>query len=383
MVRHVTSDAFARSFGQRTHRLAWLLGAGASASAGVPTAADMIDDFKSRLFCAHTNIPRAEVDLSDPLWEERITSHFDGAHGFPLAGDPGEYSAAFEAAYPLAPDRRMYIENAAKQGSPSFGQRVLAALITEGLIRCVFTTNFDALVERATAVTDDLLPPELQVHLTVSARDSLERGERCLREDAWPLLVKLHGDYQSEHLKNTAQELQTLDEQLRRILINGLTRFGLVVAGYSGRDDSIMDALDEAVGRDGAFPAGLWWVARPGSTPLPRVVSLLERATESGIEAHIVGSENFDELAGDLERDVDLIEPLRQHVRSVRRPPLAEPVALPRSLSGRDLPGRALLGTRALGHSPKGQKGHSGQAPHDARGSRTRSERERAGHGGF
>ena len=338
MVRHVTSDAFARSFGQRTHRLAWLLGAGASASAGVPTAADMIADFKSRLFCAHTNIPRAEVDLSDPLWEERITSQFDGAHGFPPAGDPGEYSAAFEAAYPLAPDRRMYIENAAKQGSPSFGQRVLAALITGGLIRCVFTTNFDALVERATAVTDDLLPPERQVHLTVSARDSVGRGERCLREDAWPLLVKLHGDYQSEHLKNTAQELQTLDERLRRILINGLTRFGLVVAGYSGRDDSIMDALDEAVGCDGALPAGLWWVARPGSTPLPRVVSLLERATESGIEAHIVGSENFDELAGDLEREVDFIEPLRQHVRSIRRSPLAEPVALPRSLSGVTFP---------------------------------------------
>ena len=329
MVRHVTSDAFARSFGQRTHRLAWLLGAGASASAGVPTAADMIVDFKARLFSAHTNIPRAEVDLSDPLWEERITSHFDGAHGFPPKGDPGEYSAAFEAAYSLAPDRRSYIENAAKKGSPSFGHRVLASFISEDLIRCLFTTNFDPLLEKATSVTDDLLPPDRQAHLAVSALDSMERAERCLREDAWPLLVKLHGDYQSEHLKNTAQELQTQDERLRRVLINGLTRFGLVVIGYSGRDDSIMDALDEAVGRDGSFPSGLWWVARPGSSLLPRVASLLERAAESGTEVHIVDSENFDELAGDLEREVDLAEPLRQHVRSVLPRPLVEPVALP------------------------------------------------------
>ena len=100
MVRHLSSDAFSRSLGQRTHRLAWLLGAGASASAGVPTAADMIADFKARLFCAHTNTPRNEVDASDPLWEQRITSYFDGVHSFPLAGDPCEYSTPFETAYP-------------------------------------------------------------------------------------------------------------------------------------------------------------------------------------------------------------------------------------------------------------------------------------------
>ena len=331
MVSHVSSDVFARSFGQRAPQLTWLLGAGASASAGVPTGADMVADFKKRLFCADTGIPRQEVDISDPLWQERISTYFDGARGFPPAGDPGEYATAFEAAYPEAPDRRSYIENAVKKGSPSFGHRVLASLISGGLIRCLFTTNFDPLVERATAVTDDLLPPGRQAHLAVSALDSVERGERCLREDAWPLLVKLHGDYQSEHLKNTAQELQTQDERLRRILINGLARFGLVIVGYSGRDDSIMDALDEAVACEGAFPSGLWWVARPGSTLLPRVASLLERAAASGIEVHVVDSENFDELAGDLEREVGLGDPLRQHVRAVQPRPVVEPVALPES----------------------------------------------------
>lgn len=329
MVEHVTSDAFGRSFGQRTGRLAWLIGVGASAAAGVPTAADMIADFKARLYCAHMRIPRNEVDVSDPLWEQRITSYLDGAHGFPPAGDPGEYSTAFEIAYPEAADRRSYIENAVRRASPSFGHRVLASLISGGVIRCLFTTNFDPLIERATAVTDDLLPPDRQAHLAVSAIDSVERGQRCLREDAWPLLVKLHGDYQSDHLKNTEQELQTQDERLRRVLVDGLARFGLVVVGYSGRDDSVMDALDEAVAHEGAFPAGLWWVARPHASLLPRVAALLERAAKSGIEVHVVDSETFDELAGDLEREVELAEPLRQHVRSVRPQPVVEPVALP------------------------------------------------------
>ena len=329
MVELVTSDVFARSFGQRRHRLAWLLGAGASASAGVPTAKDMIADFRARLFCARTKIRRSEVDVSDPLWEERITSFFDDAHGFPSTGDPSEYSAYFEAAYPLAPDRHSYIEDAAKKGSPSFGHRVLASFISEGLIHCLFTTNFDALIERATGVTDDLLPPDRQAHLAVSALDSVERGERCLREAAWPLLVKLHGDYQSERLKNTAEELQTQDEQLRRVLVNALTRFGLVVVGYSGRDESIMGTLDAAAGCPGAFPSGLWWVVRPGSSLLPRVASLLDRAAASGIEAHVVYSENFDELAGDLEREVELSDSLGQHIRAVRPQPIVEPVALP------------------------------------------------------
>ena len=329
MVSHVSSDVFARSFAQRGRQLAWLVGAGASASAGIPTGADMIADFKKRLFCADTGIPRQEVDISDPLWRERITAHFDGARGFPPGGDPREYATAFEAAYPEAPDRRSYIDSAVKKGAPSFGHRVLASLISDGLVRCLFTTNFDALVERATAVADDLLSPDRQAHLTVSALDSVERGERCLREAAWPLLVKLHGDYRSEHLKNTDQELQSQDERLRRVLNEALTRFGLVVVGYSGRDDSIMDALDEAVGCDGAFSSGLWWVARPGASLLPRVTSLLERAAASGIEVHVVDSETFDEFAGELEREVDLTDPLRQHVSSVQPRPFVEPVALP------------------------------------------------------
>ena len=331
MVSQVASDAFARSFGQRTHQLAWLLGAGASASAGVPTGSDMIVDFKTRLYCANSNICRHDVDVCDPLWERRITSHFHGARGFPPAGDPNEYAVAFEAAYPDARDRRSYIEAVVRRGTPSFAHRVLAALISSGLVRCLFTTNFDPLIERAAAVTDDLLPPDRQAHLTVSALDSVERGQRCVRDAAWPLLVKLHGDYQSEHLKNTAQELQRQDERLRRVLIDALTQFGLVVVGYSGRDNSIIDALDEAVTLRAVLPAGLWWVSRPGVPLLPRVKSLLERAATSDIDVHIVHSENFDELAGDIEREVDLRDPLCQHVRAVRPRPIVEPVTLPTS----------------------------------------------------
>ena len=82
-----------------------------------------------------------------------------------------------------------------------------------------------------------------QHRLTIAALDSADRAERCLRESSWPLLVQLHGDYRSEQLKNTRDELREQDDRLRRVLVEWRQRFGLVVVGYSGRDNSIMTAL--------------------------------------------------------------------------------------------------------------------------------------------
>lgn len=329
MVERITSVEFAQVFTQRSGQLAWLLGAGASAAAGIPTGWDMIVDFKVRLFCSATRIPRGEVDVSDPLWVDRITDYFDGAHGLPPAGDPDEYAAAFEAVFPQPRDRRAYLDDAIRRGTPSFGHRVLAALITDARVPCVFTTNFDQLVERATTVADDLVPATAQAHLTIGALDSVDRAVRCASEGTWPLLVKLHGDYQSEQLKNTPIELQEQDRHLREVMIQALGRFGLVVVGYSGRDHSIIDALNDVLARPSPMPGGIWWVAQPGTALLPRVTELLEAARTVGVETHVVESENFDELAGDIERTVALPGELRTHLDHTRPRPLVEPVQMP------------------------------------------------------
>lgn len=41
----IRADDFARRFSRRAANLVWLVGAGASASAGIPTAGDMIWEF--------------------------------------------------------------------------------------------------------------------------------------------------------------------------------------------------------------------------------------------------------------------------------------------------------------------------------------------------
>jgi hypothetical protein len=118
----------------------------------------------------------------------------------------------------------------------------------------------------------------------------------------------VHGDFRSRRLKNTSDELRHQDVRLRQILVDSCRRFGLVVAGYSGRDDSVMGALEEALERPGAFPAGLFWLHRGEEPPLPRVIQLLTHAAVAGVESALVMVDNFDEALRDLVRLVKGID---------------------------------------------------------------------------
>jgi hypothetical protein len=321
---------FALTFSTRAPRLAWFIGAGCSAAAGIPTGYDMIVDFKARLFCRDTSLPRREIDAADPLWIERICEHFDAKRGMPANGHPSEYSAFFEAVYPDPADRRTYIEQQIRRGAPSFGHRVLAACVASRRAPAIFTSNFDRLIENSSTEADALLDPKDQARLATSDLNAVDVAERCVTEGAWPLLVKLHGDYQSEGLKNIDAELAHQDEALRRVLITTCRRFGLVIAGYSGRDQSVMDALTSVLDDPmESFPGGLFWIVRHGVEPRPAVTDFLGVAATRGVDVHTVVSENFDELMGALERQLDLTSPLDDHVRASRPAARVVPVRLP------------------------------------------------------
>jgi hypothetical protein len=147
-------------------------------------------------------------------------------------------------------------------------------------------------------------------------------------EAAWPLLLKLHGDYQEVALRNTTEELQQQDERQRRTLIGLCGQLGLIVVGYSGRDESVMEALAEAVDA-GGFPTGLFWMRRPGTQLLDSVTELLKRAEAAGIETAIVEESTFDELAGELARNTELPQALSDHLDAHTERPVVVPVKLP------------------------------------------------------
>ncbi len=325
----ISAREFATVFALRPKQVAWFLGAGASAASGIPTGYAMIRDFKAQIFCRENNLSKREIDPSDQVWIDRIDDFFKRTSLLPPDGDPTEYAAAFEAVYPQARHRRQYIDDAISKGTPCFGHRVLGSLIAARKVDCVFTTNFDPLVEESALAANTLLPAAHQARPTVAAIDSGERAMRCLNESDWPLVAKLHGDYQSIAIKNTNSELEKQDERMRHVLVEASKRFGMVFVGYSGRDTSVMEALTSVLRETAPFPNGLYWVTSSASRLLPAVTQFLENAHLAGVDVAVVECKTFDELAADLIKHVDLAPVLMEHVMQGRTEPRLVPVNLP------------------------------------------------------
>ncbi len=289
-------DEFLRLYPLRAQNITWFLGAGASAAAGVPTAYDMIWDFKRSIYCAAERVSvRSCADLGDQAVRSRIQSYFGIENGYPDENSAEEYAFYFERAYPAEADRRQYIDNMVKAATPSYGHLVLAALLKMNHSKAIWTTNFDRTVEDSAV---SLLGSSSK--LVTASLDSPVLATQAMNEGRWPLLVKLHGDFQSRRLKNARHELLAQDGELRRAFVDGCRRFGLAVAGYSGRDESIMDALEEAIDNGRGFPSGIFWFHRPDYPPLGRVSDFLCKAGAAGVEAHIIDVQTFDELMGDI-----------------------------------------------------------------------------------
>ena len=276
----------------------WLLGAGASASAGIPTAWDMVWDFKQQLYVSQRRVKIGRVsDLSNPAIRQLLQGHIDASEKLPAADAADEYASLFEAVWPHERDRQTYLDSKLKGAKPSYGHMAMASLMKAGQVKLVWTTNFDPLVADACAKVFDSTGALATVTL-----DAPDLAVQSIATERWPVEVKLHGDFRSRRLKNTTDELRCQDAVLRRALVEASRRFGLVVAGYSGRDTSIMETLMEAVDAGGAFPVGLFWLHRGEGDPMPGVAELLRQANQKGIDGGLVRIVSFDEMMRDLVR---------------------------------------------------------------------------------
>lgn len=218
----------------------------------------------------------------------------------------------FELAYPSPLDRRQYIRSIVHQGAPSRGHFAMAGLMTASCVPVVWTTNFDDMVEKAcVAITGN--PSFLT---TLNLNDSND-AMPALNQSVTPLQLKLHGDYRVGSLMNVAEELRQQNSQMGYALIEGCQRYGLCIAGYSGRDDSVMSALHDALKSEHSFPGGIFWFVRPSSHVQQPVESFIEAAREQGIQAEIVEVESFDEL---MQSILLATEGIDQEVQTKLRP---------------------------------------------------------------
>jgi NAD-dependent SIR2 family protein deacetylase len=283
---------FVRRLMSQRRNLHWLVGAGVSLSAGVPTAWDMIYDFKCILYAQAKRIEVTELDASDPDVRLRLDTFFAALDGYPPPGDPAEYAVLFEKVHPDAVGRQRKIAEMLEDANPrpNLGHMILAVMWQLQMLHVVWTTNFDDVLEQAATEVSGA-PRWLR---------RVDRSEpalvRAVHEDQTkPVLVKMHGDFQSERLDNTTDELQA-DSELRSGLQEAMRTKGLVVVGYSGRDASVMQALHGALEADDPFAPGLFWVAKSGDQLLAGVQDLLSAARAKGVNAYLVECPSFEEL---------------------------------------------------------------------------------------
>ena len=313
---------FLNLYKEKNKFLMWLFGAGTSVSAGAPTATNLILQFKINIFCKLTGeSPKIFKDLSNTTTRKILEEYFIKNNIVPKNNE-NDYSFYFELAYPDSDIRRKIIEDVVKDIKPSYGHKIIATMMKMNLCRCVWTTNFDKLIEDAVAELNCST-----TNLVVSSLENPSLARTAINSEKWPLLVKMHGDFQSEKLKNIKEELANQDKDLRLLLLEQCKRYGLIVIGYSGRDNSIMDVLEEALDNGNGFPHGLYWLLKIGENPSNRLKTLMKKANDLKIKATIIEIQNFDETMFDLLKQIDNISNdikkyLNNEIPKVSFPPL-------------------------------------------------------------
>lgn len=189
-------------------QFALFLGAGASASSGVKTSMQMIAEWRRKLFASYKGPDEFSKWLAKQDWHK----------------SDDEYAILFERVYDQPSQRRAYIEKAVAKAKPSCGYAYLVSLIEKGLFNIVFTTNFDDLLNDACYGFTNTIRP------MVCSHDSAVSSVRVMSER--PKIVKLHGDFLYDSIKNTTSELQSLEANMRDKLMEFAKEYGLIVVGY-------------------------------------------------------------------------------------------------------------------------------------------------------
>lgn len=284
MNQELPYDAFLRTLKENTDTgHVFLLGAGASISSGIQSAADCIWEWKKNIFITkNPNLSKQYSEYKSETIQRSIQRWLDNEGVYPKEGSAEEYSYYALKAYPIDDTRRKYFENICRNREPHLGYRLLCLLAKYGMVKSVFTTNFDGLVEKS-AYQTGLTP------IAVSL-ESTERIHRASSSNEL-LTVSLHGDFKYGPLKNTGAELDTQHNTFVAALEQHLYDKHLIVIGYSGRDKSLMEAIKKAYSKPGA--GMLFWCGF-GYNINQDVEDLINHLESHGRKGFYIPTEGFD-----------------------------------------------------------------------------------------
>lgn len=256
----------------KDRQFAFILGAGASFTSGIPTGQGLAQKWLKDLHLRECSDGRS--------LEQWITECGVGNGGLTWQTAAEHYPQIFERRF--EGDREAgYAElEAAMEGkSPSLGYSLLAEIIQHTRHKVVVTTNFDNLVADALAMHAHQSP-------LVVAHESLAGFVRPQMRR--PLVAKIHRDLYL-HPINDPDGVSTMEQGWKIALKKLFQYFTPVVVGYGGNDGSLMDML---MGLEQGDIAGrMIWCYREGSPPPEKALRVLHK--HRGILVKIPGFDGF------------------------------------------------------------------------------------------
>ena len=235
-------------------RFCFILGAGASASSGIPTGAELeyrwMEDMDSSPGMVEVRIAaKALQERLDHTFEE-IEKVWKDAKSKKQTSLPSEY---YFDIYTLRfhPNHRNgyhYLENLMEQAKPSFGYHSLSLLLTDsGGSNLVITTNFDSLVEDSLFLYTDKKPLVINHELLAEFAGDLNIKR--------PVVAKIHRGLFFDPLNRT-EETKKLHGRWKEVLEKVFQNYTPIVIGYGGGDSSLMGVLEE---QSVMMKNGIYW----------------------------------------------------------------------------------------------------------------------------
>lgn len=237
---------------------ALLLGAGVSASSGIPTAWPLLMDLVRQVAALEGDSPE------DP--EAWYLARFAVAP---------TYQGVLEQLGPTPYERQRLLRSffdrteedvEAGRKLPTPAHTAIARLVRAGAVRVILTLNFDHLIEEAIRKAG-IEPTVIASPADIKGMAPLHTLECCV--------VHLHGDYLNPtSMRNTVQELGAYDPATQQLLERILQDYGLLVAGWSATYDPM---LREAVAEHYSTRFTMTWIERSASSEEASRLRMLKR----------------------------------------------------------------------------------------------------------